>query len=441
MIKAGFISFILFFLIPPFSFADKTEQIDYESTTLRLYKEQKWDSLLIIGEEAICKGYDYFYMRTRVGRAAFEMHFYAKSAKHFEKALEFNDTDAFSAEYLYYAYRYSGRDAEARFLLSRVPVQLPSSLGKPDRMPVLYIEAGPAFTNHISVYDDKHQKSPGSYSEAYLNRSSQYLLAGLTQPLNYRIRINAAAALMNFNKERVVNITGLDSLSGDYSVKQWEAYFSPIIYLNKKLSISPAFRLIGISYENPLQSEDANIQSLIGPQGKRSYNDYAVGGEIAYSTPYLSYSMGAWLIHIDKTNNTQLTGNLFARPNGNLNLYLSTTISLNFFKDTSRLLINQMIGGKVYKKLWGEALFTWGDLSNTAEHNIQLVYNAFEKIKFRSGTRLILNINDYLKLSLRYQFFFREGTELFYQNESKSRIFSYNYQSHSITGGVTWNLH
>ncbi|PKP03656.1 MAG: hypothetical protein CVU14_01610 [Bacteroidetes bacterium HGW-Bacteroidetes-9] len=441
MIKAGLVGLILFFQISPFSFAEKTEQIDYETTTLRLYNEQKWDSLLIIGEEAISKEYDYFYIRARVGRAAFELHLYVKAAKHFEKALEFNDIDPFSVEYLYYAYRYSGRDTEARFLLSRFPGQLVRSLGKPDRMPVLYIEAGPAFTNHISSYDDNHQKSPGSYSEVYLNRNSQYLLAGIAQPVNYRIRINVAAALLNFNKKRTVNITGLDSLSGDYSVKQWEAYLSPIINLNKKISISPAFRLIGLSYENPLQSEDPTVQRLIGPQGIRSYNDYAAGGEITYSTPYLSYSMGAWQIHVDKTDNTQLSGNIFARPNGNLNFYLSTSISLNLFKDTTRLLINQLIGGKVFKNLWGEAFFTLGDLSNTAEQNIQVVYNAFEKIKYRTGTRLVLNVNDYLKLSFRYQVFFREGTELFYQNESKFKIFSYNYQSHSITGGITWNLH
>ena len=441
MIKAGLVSLILYFLISPFSFADKTEQIDYETITLRLYYEQKWDSLLMIGEEAISKDYDYFFMRTRVGRAAFEKQLYIKAAKHFEKALEFNENDAFSIEYLYYSYRYSGREAEARFLLSQLPDYLSRPLGKPDRMPVLYIETGPAFTNHLSTYDKKHQKPPGSYSEVYLNRNSQYLLAGIVQPVNYRIRINAAAALLNFNKERIVNITGLDSLSGDYSVKQWEAYFSPTLNLNKKLSISPAFRLIGISHENPLQSEDTIVQKLIGPQGMKSYNDYAAGGEIAYSTPYLTYSIGAWMIHVDNTDNTQLSGNIFARPLGNLNFYTSTTISLNSFKDTTRFLVNQMIGGRVYKKLWGEAFFTWGDLSNTGEQNIQVVYNAFEKIKYRAGTRLILNVNNYLKISLRYQIFFKEGTELFYPDASKFRIFSYNYQSHSITGGITWNLH
>ncbi|MCO5264531.1 MAG: hypothetical protein M9948_01390 [Lentimicrobium sp.] len=33
---------------------------DIESLTLRLYNEQKWDSLLMVGENAIENGVDYF---------------------------------------------------------------------------------------------------------------------------------------------------------------------------------------------------------------------------------------------------------------------------------------------------------------------------------------------------------------------------------------------
>ncbi|MCO5264533.1 MAG: hypothetical protein M9948_01400 [Lentimicrobium sp.] len=101
----------------------------------------------------------------------------------------------------------------------------------------------------------------------------------------------------------------------------------------------------------------------------------------------------------------------------------------------------QMIGGRIFRNLWGEAFYTWGNLANSAEQNLQVVYNSFEKVESRAGSRLILNVNDYLKLSLRYQIFFREGTELFYGMDAVPGIYSYHYINQSITGGITWNLH
>lgn len=443
MIKIQLIFLQLIFMLLTAStlMAAKTADTDYEALTLRLYYEQKWDSLLVVGEEAISQGHDYFYMRVRVGEAAFHKQRYVRATRHLEKALEFNSRDEYAIGLLYKAYHYSNHTDDARWMLRKLPSDQARNLGRADRRPLLYLEAGPAFSDHVSQYEKNRQKGPGLYSEVYLNRNSQYLLAGIYNPLGYRFGINAAFAAINFNKTRQINSPYVDSLSGNYSVTQFEAYLSPSFNLTHRIKISPAFRLVNVSVENALKSDDTLMQKFIGPSNNLNYNDYAYGGEISYSAPYWTASAGAWALQIDQLKITQISGTFFLKPLGNLNLYASTTISLKSSQTQNDYIFSQMIGGKIYQKLWGEAFMSWGDLSGSADQNIQIIYNAFDKIKSRAGTRLIFNFNDYFGLSLRYQVFFRKGTELFFPFDQPGRIISYNYINQSITGGITWNLH
>lgn len=439
LIKICLISSLL--LLLPFTGKCGITIHDIESLTLRLYNQQKWDSLLIVGENAIDNGIDYFYLRVRVGRAAFENKRYVRASKHLEKAVEFGGYEEYASYLLYKSYQYSSQTNKARLLLSKMPGQIALELGKPERMPLVYIEAGPAFTNHQEQYDLNKQTDPGLYSEVYLNRNSQYLLAGIAQPIKYRFGIQAAFARLNFNKTRIVNINGLDSLQGNYRVSEWEAYLSPSFILNKHFSITPAFRIINVIVDNPLKSSDSLVQRLIGPAVELNYNDYAAGGEVCFSSSFITATAGAWFMHIGEADFTQTSATFFVRPFGNLNLYTSTTLNLLSSDSGNEYILHQMIGGRIFGNLWGEAFYTWGNLANSAEQNLQVVYNSFEKVNTRAGSRLILNINDYLKLSLRYQIFFREGTELFYGMDATPGIYSYHYINQSITGGITWNLH
>jgi len=394
-----------------------------------------------MGEEAIDNGHDYYYMRLRVGEAAFYKQRYVRAARHFEKARAFNSLDDYAIGFLYKSYHYSNQKNEVRLLLGKIPKEQALRIGKADYRPTLYLETGPAFTDHEKKYEENKQTDPGLYSEVYINRNSKYLLAGIAQPIGHRYLVNASAALLNFNKRRVVNISGLDTLSGDYKVSQLEMYLSASAILSKNITISPAFKLIKVNVEVPFTIEDTLIMNLIGPSNELNYYDYAAGGEISYHNPFATLSAGAWFIHIDKQDLTQVTGTLFVKPFGNLNFYSSTSLSWKKSEFESEYLFHQLIGGKIYRKLWGELLYTSGDLSYSTEQNIQVIYNAFDKTSGRAGSRLIFNFNDYLKISLRYQVFFREGTELFYAMDGNPGIYSYNYINQSITGGIIWNLH
>ncbi|MBW6490624.1 MAG: hypothetical protein K0B15_05440 [Lentimicrobium sp.] len=401
---------------------------DAEALTYRLYTQQKWDSLLMTGEKAIAKGYDYFYMRARVGTAAFELQKYSRAITHLTKANEFNDGDEFVLRLLYFSYFYGGRTDEARLFLGTLPAEVAINIHPSSNKPIFYIETGPAFSDHIHQFENKRQGGNGLYSETYLNKNSFYFLAGSLIPIRDRISINTAFSTLNFNKiQRIDNIYG-DSIQGDYQVRQFEGYLSPSFLIGKRLKFSPSFRLSNVSYNNPALSWDT------------SYNDIAFGGEVSYLAPYWTLSAGFWSLEVEKMNYKQAAASLLLRPFGNLNFYTFTTLSFKSAGVSKNVIIHQMLGGRMHNKLWGEAFYTSGDFTGTGELNLQVFYNAYDKIKERYGVRFIYVVSDNLKFTLRGQVYSREGTELFYDQAVKSDYYPFGYQTLSITGGVSWNL-
>lgn len=432
--------FVMASMMPHQAHAGKVPADDYETLTYRLYTQQKWDSLIIVGEKAIAEGYDYYYMRARVGIAAFELQKYARAVLHLEAAIKFNSSEPYIAQMVFNSYFYGGREDEARAYLGSLPSETAKSIGVVALRPSVYIETGPSFSNHISKFDDERQSGNGLYSETYLNKNAYYFLAGSAIPIGYRWSVNVAYTAMDFNKQRKVNITYFDSLSGDYKVKQSEGYLSTSFLLGNRIKISPALRISNVSYNNPLTSDDTLVQRLIGPAETASYYDIAYGGELSFLAPYWSLTAGFWSLEVDKMDYQQASVSFFFRPLGNLSFYTFTNISYKHNGFDGSLIYHQMAGGKICNKLWAEAFYTQGDLTGTGENNLQVFYNALDKVKNRYGLRLIYTLNDHFSVSLRGQVFTREGTELYFDETGNRGIYSFNYQILSITGGASWNL-
>ena len=436
-----FICFLLMVTLPRANAQDeKSLTVDYETLTYRLYTQQSWDSLLMIGEKAIAEGYDYYYMRTRVGIAAFELQKYVRAVSHLKVALNFNNSDPYITQLLYHSFIYSGRADEARAFLAGMSSESAKAIASSALRPLVYVETGPAFSNHVSKFKQKRQVGKGLYSETYLNNNSFYFLAGTEIPLGYRWSVNAAFSALDFNKSRRVDMAYIDSLSGEYKVRQYEGYLSASYLLGNRIKISPAVRISNVSYNNPLSSNDSLVQGMIGPSNSVEYNDVAYGGELSFLAPYFTATAGFWALEVDKTAYTQTSASFFLRPLGNLNLYTLTGLTYKHNGFNGKMIFHQMAGGKISNKLWGEAFYTRGDLTGTGENNLQVFYNAFEKVKSRYGLRLIYTLNSHLKFSLRGQVFTREGTELYFNETAHRAIYSYTYQTLSITGGASWNL-
>ena len=75
-----------------------------DKQTYELYLDKNWKDLISLGKNGLEKGFDYFYLRMRIGIAYYELANYHRAIPHFRKAQLFNSKDQFANEYLYYSY-------------------------------------------------------------------------------------------------------------------------------------------------------------------------------------------------------------------------------------------------------------------------------------------------------------------------------------------------
>ncbi|HTA27004.1 MAG TPA: hypothetical protein VK809_04410, partial [Bacteroidia bacterium] len=145
-----------------------------ESQSYSLYTQKNWDELIRFGNIALNKGFDYYYIRYRLGAAYFSKKNYRIAQVHFEKANAFNSTDEV-VEYLYYCYLYNGQYERARWLSKSFSPDAVAYTGtdKLKSFSFATLEVGVAHTDSTTQFDNYYysQVSAGFYVK---NRFSMY---------------------------------------------------------------------------------------------------------------------------------------------------------------------------------------------------------------------------------------------------------------------------
>ena len=104
---------ILFFLLS-FPAFGQNQQADPELTSYTWYLGGQWDSLFVHRKELVRNsGQDYFFLRYRLGEAAFRLKKYRIAIDEFSRANALNSADTSSLKYLEAALRETGRTQEA----------------------------------------------------------------------------------------------------------------------------------------------------------------------------------------------------------------------------------------------------------------------------------------------------------------------------------------
>lgn len=413
---------------------------DYESITLDLYNQKNWDNLLITGKEAIKAGYDYFNVRVRTGAAAFHLQKYSLSAKHLEKAVELNNKNDYANELLYYAYTFTGRKPHAGYLTRNFSPDLNQEFSKKFMNPTLYIEAGPVISNHTKKTGNIDENNSTLFTEKYSEQNAFYLVAGLKKPLGNNIIVDVAVSQINLSKHRSIYIRDVDSLNGDFKVKQTEFYISPAVCLNKRLQLIPAIRFARTDISEPILSNDSITNLYLGnPIGIR-YNNFIIGGKAIYSHNYWQADVGMWHLTINDSRSMQYSASVMVLPFGNLNLYSISGLSYMPDRANQPFIATQTIGFKTFNKTWLELSGTKGNLLNTVEQNAQLLNNQVVESNYRIASLLIYDLNKQIRLTLRYQLIENDAATYFsVKNYEIQRAYT-TYFKHIITGGITWNI-
>jgi len=145
-----------------------------ESGSAAYFTQGDWDALISLGNKALSRGIDYYYLRYRLGVAYFTKKKYRQAETNFEKASAFNSTDE-ATEYLYYCYLYTEQYERARWLSKSFSPAAVTYTGsdKLKSFSFATLEAGMGETDSTVQFDNYYygQASAGFYVN---NRFSMY---------------------------------------------------------------------------------------------------------------------------------------------------------------------------------------------------------------------------------------------------------------------------
>ncbi|MDP1622406.1 MAG: hypothetical protein Q8M08_08700 [Bacteroidales bacterium] len=430
---------------------NKIDFATVDRLTYKYYNEKKWDSVIMIGKQALSHDIDYYYLRVRMGIAYFEKAKYFQAATHFKKARQFNSGDAFVADYLYRSFVYTNRNEEARTLRSDMrPEEQDTTLLSHGLLEHVHFETG--YTISSEKAPEKLGPQVGNdsiYREQDLYGNYFYTNFGLKLSVSNRVGLSLAYNYLNFGKTKYIQYgRGEDYLQSDdtsfkYHVVQHEAYISAKVFLPWGIKIMPAFHLLYDSY--PVFS---NSNSLL-KGNDTSFNNYLAALDVSKDMGRFNFVVhGSWS-NLNNNKQKQIGLSLTYFPLGNLNFYGTSTVTAFFQGKEKRLLFSQILGTKITPWMWGEVNFYSGNYSHANIFNGSIVYNNSDIINYRGGATLVFIVGNHVRLSLIYQYLRKESQQLYYiktqdqvtkEKIEIQQIKNNPYNTNTIIGGITWKL-
>lgn len=474
------------------------EELDFitlDRETYRYYQEQKWDSLIDLGKDGLKLGFDYYYLRYRMGVAYYELQNFGRAIVHFEKAHEFNSTENSLLVYLYYANRRLNRNNQAELFAGQLPENYRDKLigYDPDFIDHVYIESGYGFSDdeHKMGKPDERWTDSSLYLEEQFVGNSLYAHAGLKFNPGRRVsaylgfshlRIESRKDFMYYGDLQLDSIVG-NTYTDDYyysykrglrsfnaDIAQSDLYLKLDVMAGRNWSFSPYLHFIRVDYSKIDVEYEAVADKAIEYYDKINFRydyfdyikneysfsrkdstmyDYVSGLNVSGIFSNYSLSLGAGLSKLNFNKRLNLNAGITYYPLGNLNFYGST--GLSWFSaydqqtdDPDKLIVSQMIGLKVFSFLWLEATYLQGDINNTYRNNAFVVYNVPDKIDYIAEADIIMTLSEKMELSLRYQFWKKRADMLHYYQKSDespaSELLEKSYTNQMIMGGLKWKF-
>ncbi len=257
--RAFFITMMILFFISNPSYSQ--EELTFENVDAKsydFYKNQKWNALIRLGEQAIEERIDFYSLRIRLGTAYYKTKNYFPAISNFEKALDIGYDDELIYEYLYYSYMFTGRTEDKDFVFSKLSDSKKNSL-RPLYNSVIdnvFTEFGKGFSNDGDQFIEmKPALTENSYSKQVIFKDYFYFKAGIGQLPFDRLNVTYVYSYYNFKKRwETYSRRGLLAYesSNDYIEKQNRFYNRLDILVAKGFVVSPAGHYINLKESRPL---------------------------------------------------------------------------------------------------------------------------------------------------------------------------------------------
>lgn len=377
---------VIFFILLLVSAGVKAQDsLTYESVdsiTYNCYLTGNWEKLFETAEQSIAQNIDFKRLRQRMGYAYFVKADYYASQIQYEKALEFDEYDADTREYLYYCGLNTGNIAYARFHAAKLPEDAKKRLRIRAINPVASVD----LEYNYKVNNGDNRSNPS------------YFRGGIYSQAGYRLSLYQSAS----NYKQTVN---------SVLIKQPD-YFA---LLNWSVTSHTSF---SVAYHHLNTSLDGY-----------KYPGNLVFSSLATRLNRITLGLNGSFFRYDIGDFKQVGIHAGIVLPGKSNVYFTSYLSGLIEKDASRLIFAQYAGARIYKSLWFEAILALGNLQNYNDHNALYVYNSIDPTLFRTGLSLYWNINRNLTFYSNYLY----DTKQVEQTTNQ-------YIQQSFLGGFIWKL-
>jgi len=417
-----------------------------DTSTYSAYLNSDWDRILEVGNRALESNIDYYYLRLRIAYAYFMKSQYAKAIPHYMKALEFSNNDAISLEYLYYCYRYTGRNNDAEKLVSRFSPSLKSYLHRQNTKHI----TGFGFYTTFGTGADSSLKSDINMSAPTNQEGSQIFPNSFTNVnihlghrIGYSVILRHSLNLLYKNEYAFAVVNSVPYISEAQTIRQFNYHIAADITPFTGFTLSPVF--LFNNYKIPIFYEYG-----AGSGRNRSVYSYDTHSEALFGlkaslrSSYIKTSIAGSHSSMNLAVQNTASASLSVYPLGNLNLYLGASASLHSQKQDEaglqQFIHSYMLGFRPVKSLWieGEAMF--GTFSNFYDPFSEQVYNSLELYKSIGNINLIVPFyKSGMSLFASYRYYASESifvpVDDVFETSNHKPI---NYQSFTI--GLSWKL-
>ena len=417
-----------------------------DSKTYELYMKSDWSGLRETGMTAIDSGIDFYYLRMRLGISYYQEENYMSSVSHFEKAVSYKPQDTTALEYLYYAYLFSGQEADAKLLAKRFPSGLKKKINykAPEFFGGIYTEGGYSLNPDFSSNKNKGVKGNQDLSGTQnVFKNETYLNVSLMHSIEERVTVFHGYGNIVVNSLRRFDDAVNAKKEFNISVKQNEYYLNLGFYLGRGFNLTTAFHYLSVKtqdYEPPTPPSNTYT-------GYTFTTDNSAGNiSLSKRVGHTELGAGTVFANMNGGKQNQSTFTFIWYPFGNLNLYTVSNFIFHTNKknDSSdavtRFLFDEKLGFKLASKLWMEAVFTTGPIFNYSESNAFIIYNNLDKIKYKAGINLISPISENFELSVRYLLLSQDYDVTTTNSNSVSTTITNNLLIHKIIGGIKWTF-
>lgn len=467
----------------------------FDSVTYQYYQQGNWLSVIRVGKEALANGYDYYYLRMRLGTAYFEQGNYRNAIRQYNQALRFNKGDDYAKKGNYYSYLNLGNREQASVIARDFGLEKKRSLGISSKnfLDFLYVETG--------YSPSSGQGSPAGsligpgkiYGEEDLQKDLFYTQLGGRIKVEPSLSLYAGFTIMNINKGNHFGYSTLiarrDSVKDvpygkayfysfprqftdtviPYKILQNDFYMNATFLPAQGWKITPAFHIIKVqyrkiitSYSSKTESDTAYYQavdstwhlfdylkgSFNSHEKDTSFSNFIVSLSVSREIGNFSVELFGSMSDFNKMKQVQLGTSITWYPQGNTKLYGTSTVVSVFNNHTQRMVYEPSLALKISRNTWISGFATLGNLDLYNEKNAYVVYNQPDLVTFRSGMDLLILAGNHLEISLMYRFYRKEFQTLKYLSgvpaASDPLLVSVQskqpYSNQTFIGGLKWKF-